>query len=256
MDLSRFVDKHVHRLTNHSLVQRIRWKARYLKWLLAGSGPYSDEYVKQVTASIAAGNRHGTLSVVLDDPEGALREASFVAETVRELGLEPSDVCIEYGCGALRIGEPIMKLLEPGNYIGLDVTDRFWKNGIQRLGPDFIERYRPRLELIDDKRIGELASLNAKVVVCIAVLIHVPPPEVDAFIARLASIMGERSTLVLDGRLGRRTRQVHSRTWQHARSRVLRSFARHGLELVSPEPITRAGLPEELWILRKTRSRA
>src|SRR5690606_13098387 len=134
MDLTRFIDKHVHRLTNHALVHRIRWKARYLKWLLAGSGPYSDEYVEQVTASIAAGNRHGTLSVVLHDPEGARREADFVAETVRELGLEPSDVCIEYGCGALRIGEPIMKLLEPGNYIGLDVTDRFWKNGIQRLG--------------------------------------------------------------------------------------------------------------------------
>ncbi|SRR5690606_5997698 len=253
MDLTRFIDKHVHRLTNHALVHRIRWKARYLKWLLAGSGPYSDEYVEQVTASIAAGNRHGTLSVVLHDPEGARREADFVAETVRELGLEPSDVCIEYGCGALRIGEPIMKLLEPGNYIGLDVTDRFWKNGIQRLGSDFIERYRPRLELIDE-RIGELARLDAKVVVCIAVLIHVPPPEVDAFIARLASVMGGRSTLVLDGRLGRRTRQVHGRTWQHARSRVLRSFARHGLELASPAPVTRAGLPEELWLLRKRRS--
>lgn len=252
MDLPGFVDKHARRLTNHSLVYRIRWKARYLKWFLAGSGPYSDEYVEQVTASIAAGNRHPSLSVVLHNPEGARRAAGFVAETVRGHGLESSDVCIEYGCGALRIAEPIMMLLEPGHYIGLDVTDRFWKNGIQRLGSDFIERYRPHLQLIDE-RIGELARLNAKVVVCIAVLIHVPPPEVDAFIARLASVMGEHSTLVLDGRLGHSTRQVHGRTWHHARSRVLRTLARRGLEPVSPAPLTRTGLPEELWLLRKSR---
>lgn len=253
MRLIPFLDRHLYGVTNHPLVLRARWKARYLRWRIFGTGPYSEEYVNQVAASIESGNRHGTLSVVLDDPEQARREADFVAETVDAQGLGSTDFCIEYGCGSLRIGEPIMRRLEPGHYIGLDVTDRFWENGIRRLGDAFVETYRPRLQRIDDQ-VGELARLDARVVVCVAVLIHIPPPEVEDFLARLASVVGMGSTLILDGRLGSQTRQVHGRTWHHARTRILQALARQGLHPLTPEPLTRAGLPLELWMLRRASS--
>ncbi len=240
------------RVATHPRSMQLRWKLRYLRWRLTGSGPYSNSYVEQVTSEIEAGEKHTTLSVELNDPALALREATFVADTLMELGLAPSDICIEYGCGALRIGEQLMKRLEPGNYVGLDVTDRFWKNGMARLGDDVIGRYQPRLELIGEDN-NRLAELNTRFVVCIAVFIHVPPPELNGFMAKLVGVMGERTELVLDAPLRDRTQQIHYRTWLHARARVRQLFARHGLEVVRPS-MTSPDLPEELWVLRKTRA--
>jgi hypothetical protein len=203
-----------------------------------------------VATKIDAGIDHGTLSVHFVDPELAARTATFVTDTLRDLGLDDADLVVEYGCGALRIGEHVMPMLQPSGYFGVDVTDRFWKNGLVRLGPEFIEQYRPRLELIPDDT-SPLGALDASFLLCIAVFIHVPPPELADFVGKLARSMGPNTTLVLDARLGERAEQVHQRTWRHQRDRTVALFTEHGLRTVGECPVRREELIEELWILQR-----
>lgn len=234
------------------VVRRLRWRNDFREWKVDNpSKPFSAFYVDQVGRQIDEENRHKTLSVEFSEPDVANAGAEFVAQTLLDLGLRRSDTCVEFGCGALRIGGTVMPHIEVGNYFGLDVTDKFWKNGIERLGDEFIKRHRPRLELIDDNRDYEQLVDDPAFVISIAVLIHVPPLELEAFFSQLTGLMGQSTQLVLDARLADRTRQIHARSWSHSLTTIGEVVASHGLEFVISEPLVIEDAPEELLVLRK-----
>src|SRR5690606_21220444 len=124
--------------------------------------------------------------------------ATHVLDTLRCLGLRPDAQIVEIGCGALRIGEVLMPALEPGKYMGLDLTERFWQNGLVRLGEQFTAMHRPVLGLLkDDQSRWELVS-EPQFVVSIAVASHVPPDEMDRFVRTVRDLCSDHTIVVID----------------------------------------------------------
>ena len=71
--------------------------------------------------------------------------------------MRPDDRCTDYGCGSLHVGSSLIEYLLPGRYLGLDVTDIFFKDALKRFDPKWLKEKKPRLEVIHE------LSLVAKV---------------------------------------------------------------------------------------------
>jgi SAM-dependent methyltransferase len=157
-------------------------------------------------------NRHGESWTIETFAERGRDQANMLLE----LGLQPTDRCIDYGCGSLRIGQQLIRLLPPGHYCGLDVTDRFFSDGLSLIDPALIARKQPRLAVIDEAVLAELAQDPADFLFSYAVLKHVPPAEVTAYFDEVTRLIGPNSLACIFFVTGARTMPAGSMSWVHA----------------------------------------
>ena len=187
----------------------------YAAWALRRRGSFADYYVHRTLATIGRDVPHYTLGAGLRQPETGRAVAESYLAVFRRYGLRPEHRCVEFGCGSLRMAEPVMRFLEPGRYVGLDVTDAFYSLGLQRLDPGLVARARPHLAVIGQESLARAARERPDFVFCVLVLHHVPPFELDRFFGNLTRLVGERTICLLEARLGDRTRQTRRYVWVH-----------------------------------------
>lgn len=186
---------------------------------------FAEYYVAEATRSLATGKPHPTLGDNLR--RGTFRESGRgVFKFLCREGLKPSEVCVDYGCGSLRIGQHLMRYLDPGNYWGLDVTDRFLKLGIPLVGQETIEYARPHLHVIDPEVLQRLASRPPDVVFALGVLLHVPPGELAGFLGNLATIAGQSTRLYLTVDLASRVVSRSERSWVYSEPHLREAMSR------------------------------
>ena len=146
---------------------------------------------------MARGERLDTLGLEVRD-EGATRRKSehWLARLIA-LGLQPDHLCIEFGCGSLWCAEPIIRHLNRGRFIGLDVTERFYTLGRRRLGSLFGER-QVRLDIISQASLRNLAALAPDFVFSHRVLHHVPLRALRSYVQNLSALLSARTVLVIE----------------------------------------------------------
>lgn len=164
-------------------------------------------YASRVIRKLNAGHGHPTLGVrrrvfKLPFSREPVRAEEFREkglghfETVLRAGLRPEHICVDYGCGSLRVGQHLIQFLNPANYWGLDVVDRFFTDGFELL-PLELKTKAPNLRVITPAALAETAQAYPDFVVCFAVLTHVPPDELEAVLDRILSLTSGKSVLVL-----------------------------------------------------------
>lgn len=176
--------------------QRIR-KALRDVWLTARRGLPEQRYAERTLKRMAAGKLRDTLGLEVRDEAATRKKAGLWLEQMIELGLRPEHLCVEYGCGSLWCGEPVIRYLQPGRYVGLDVTDGFYEFGRRRLGRLLDER-RVRLAVISRRSLAETAALQPDFVFAHRVLHHVPPRGLARFVRSICSLLNERTVLVIE----------------------------------------------------------
>ena len=204
----------------------MRWgktRLNYLRWRMANwRGGYGEFYSATIANHLESGRIHRTLGTQTSDKPGAPAWAALEFEKrgtgmladLAAFGLTPDKVCVDYGCGSLRVGQHLIAMQEPGKYWGLDVTDKFFRPALDLLPPDLVADRRPHIQVIDDAVLTRLEQLQPDFVFSYAVLQHVPPREVDAFFDRFMRLVGPRTLAVIyfaDG-LTQRTAPM---TWLH-----------------------------------------
>ena len=93
--------------------------------------------------------------------------------------------------------EPVIRGLQPGRFIGLDITDRFYELGRQRLGSLLTEK-QVALAVVSRRTLREVGALNPDFVYSHRVLHHVPRRGLARYIRRISSLLNERTTLVIE----------------------------------------------------------
>jgi hypothetical protein len=121
----------------------------------------------------------------------------------------------------LRVGQHFIAFLDPGNYWGLDVTERFFHDGLDLMPEKMVFGRRPHLAVIDGNVLREVAALAPEFIVCVAVVMHVPPHELDAFIARLLSLRGAHGTVSLWFDEAPTQVRTQAKAWAYPRDRLL-----------------------------------
>jgi hypothetical protein len=154
-------------------------------------------YERRILRRMARGDLIETLGVRVRDEALTRARSEQWFSTMVKLGLRPEHLCVEYGCGSLWCAEPAIRHLRPGRFIGLDTTDRFYEFGRQRLGGLMAEK-RVGLAVISRRSLREVAALKPDFVYSHRVLHHVPRHALARYVRNIASLLHERTTLVIE----------------------------------------------------------
>jgi hypothetical protein len=201
-----------------SALDSIVGRLMYLVWRVRHPmAPFSRFYVRMVERRLESGKPHCTLGNRRSDvgwfEDSALTQIGFLKKN----GLQPEHRLVDFGCGSLRAGRHLIEYLESGNYIGLDVTDRFYLKGVGSITKSVLERKRPRLAVISDKELSAVAERKPDFIFSFGVLMHVPPKETGVFLGKIASLMKADTLAYISFKEGDRCKRTGFASWQYTR---------------------------------------
>ncbi len=183
-------------------VRRIRReRRRFAEWLADNPGAtFADYYVAKNVEQIERGEVQPVLGREIQ-PEFAAG-ADGVLRRLCHFGLRAPHRLVDYGCGSLRLARVAVPYLAPGGYWGLDVSDDFFRMGLESL-PEEVTQRGLRVDVISDEALGRVAAWEPDMVICVGVLFHVHPQELPGFMANIARITGPNTQTVIKVRIWR-----------------------------------------------------
>jgi hypothetical protein len=168
-------------------------------WLTVWRGRPEDRYAARTLERMAAGKLRDTIGLTVRNEEHTRAQAERWLAELCSLGLRPEHLCVEYGCGSLWCAEPVIRYMDSGRFIGLDVTDAFYDFGRQRLG-QLLEEKAVRLDVISTRTVTEAAALEPDFVFSHRVLHHVPLRGLARYVRSVCALVGRRTVLVIEHR--------------------------------------------------------
>jgi hypothetical protein len=217
---------------------------RYWFWKRSHAGSsFADYYARSIAAKLAHGGTHKTLlsrknrlasaAVLLaqDSPERQRRDLNYFALATQN-GLRPEHVCIDYGCGSLRVGRYLIGYLEPGHYWGLDIVSDFYEAGMALLPPRMIDDKQPELHVVGVHSVLAARQAEPDFVFSFAVLKHVPPEELETYFANITALMGPKTTALITFTEAGATSRTGSKIWEQSPEDLAASVRRQGAGFV------------------------
>ena len=210
------------------------WRKRrkkYARWLtLHLGGSYTQFYVEEVRRQIDAGMmRHTNLGLEVD-VAGMKRRAQRILEEFERAGCRPHHVVVDYGCGSLWIGEAFMDYLEPGNYVGLDVVDGFYTEGLTRFPDGYVAARRPMLRVISQESLREVRDRKPDFILSSGVLMHVAPENLADYFASLTAVAAPHTRIEIVHRARLFSGWEPPRFWRHSRFAIGSALATLGYD--------------------------
>ncbi|MDR4459647.1 MAG: class I SAM-dependent methyltransferase [Nitrospirales bacterium] len=172
-------------------------------------GRFSSYYVHAMAKKLEKGTvphimnkkRHGPAAFLVGGtmlpPSQSQQHGRYAFKKIVELGLQPHDVCVDFGCGRLRVGQHLIGYLQPNRYWGLDVTDRLFQHGLNLLGQGTTQAKTPHLGIIAEPLLKQIAHLKPDYLICVSVIMHIPPHELNPFFNKLLRLMATQTRLLL-----------------------------------------------------------
>jgi SAM-dependent methyltransferase len=231
---------------------------RFDKWLQDNPNqPFSKFYAQDVEAQLDDGTPHATLGDKLK------WEASFavagldVFAKLRSFGLTEKSVCVDYGCGTLRVGQHVIRYLPQCAYWGLDISAKLLDRGQQLIGDSIIATKRPNFRVINPKNLLDAAACKPDFVFSNAVLMHVHPDELPDYVRNLISLIDKDGQVVFSARCSRHTLHYYEKSWTYGHQEIFDAFADQGAsleELASePAPVEGAADCKRYWFRARQR---
>ncbi|MFT7602498.1 MAG: hypothetical protein ACI8VT_000060 [Saprospiraceae bacterium] len=157
---------------------------------------FYDYYVEMESRALGKENEHPSLGNKIRNED--FKESGLgVFKDLLRWGLQPHHICVDYGCGSLRIGQHVIAELHPGHYFGLDVTDHFFHIGKQLLSQKLLQQKEPQLSLINNKILKDIADQGVDYIFSSGVLLHVPPFELADYFHKILSLLGPTTKLYI-----------------------------------------------------------
>ena len=222
-----------------SFAKRCTSLLRYRIWRLRNpDGSHGDYYAARVERRIERGDGHATLGVQQrkrsNHPTRGSRGGDLdlwqrgvgTFRFLKAYGLTPSDKVVDYGCGSLRIGMHFIDHQAPAKYWGVDVTKRFYEDGLQLLDPLLVAEKAPRFDVIAEPTLREIQDWRPDWVFSVSVLMHVPPAEVEGFLKRITDLLapGARAVILFDRTA--QNAQSASMSWTYSEATLCETLRR------------------------------
>ena len=106
-------------------------------------------------------------------------------------GLKPSHSLLDYGCGVMRSGLFFAKYLDPGNYVGVDISEQRLAHGRHLMSEAGISECDYGAILVHDCRLTELKGRSFDFVWANSVLTHMPESDIRTMLAALSELLAE-----------------------------------------------------------------
>lgn len=235
---------------------------RYALWRLRNpDAEFSSYYTAVMCSALDRGRGHVHLGrrqwvkSVLSSSKGKEWTPDDFAERGREIYQRlagymttPPRTVVDYGCGSLRVGQHFIRRLDSGHFWGLDVTDRFYNDGLALLEAGTVADKKPHVAVIDDEALAAARAARPDLVYSIAVLRFVPPNELETYWYRLLSLMAVRTVTVVEFQMAPSDMRVLGKDWAYSEAHI-----REVIATVLPgasvriEVLPREGKPDTAW---------
>ncbi len=184
--------------------RKLRWKLLPLvKWgfLLVGKS-WNDFYRWMLNLQ----ERHTTLDMIFRHPgkpgEGgkcrgllAWGLGEYHLTFMLAHGLKPEQKVLDFGCGYGRTAIPLLKCLEPGNYVGTELSDKraaLAREWVEREG---LEDKKPLFVVSTDNTMPYLEDASIDVVWTLSVFTHMPEKELRQVLATFQRVVRLRGVV-------------------------------------------------------------
>jgi hypothetical protein len=196
---------------------------RYPLWRLRHPfAAYETYYAWVVTRKLRAGRAHPAIGPTAK----AARGEDEMIKVLRRHGLQPHHTFVDYGCGSLRLGRPIIELLEPGRFWGLDLAQEFLDDGIRHIETELNERKRPNLRVIDDAGLAAAKTARPDFIGAWHVCGKIPDRILDSFFRKVLGLMHPGTQVFLQFEDTGRREQLHGLAWSLPRETVIEAIKR------------------------------
>jgi hypothetical protein len=198
-----------------TIVKRLFWRAhiaiqnyQYKQWQRRNPGATFKAYFSKIVRSdFARGKAHPSLGVRSGDK----------LRWLRTFGLRPDDVCVDYGCGTLRVGVHAIRYLGRGAYWGMEIDQALLDQGRCLIGGELLDSKSPNLRFISQESVREAASQRPALVISLKVLIHVHPAELHEYFDDILTIVGDSGKAIITGKWSPgQTFQFSNLCWAHS----------------------------------------
>ncbi len=115
-------------------------------------------------------------------------------------GLKKTDKVLDYGCGSLRLGKTLMEFLEPGKYVGVDISDHFYNLGKKHyVNSKIINEKKPRFFIINSNDYEKfMTNKKFDYIYSSWVLMHIPPYELNNYFQNIFPLMHNKTKFYFD----------------------------------------------------------
>jgi hypothetical protein len=199
------------------------WLGRKIGRLRGGTHLSSKNYADRVLKKLAKGGSHSTLGNKVHDETYTRTEAAKWLEVLKAHGLKPDMLTLEYGCGSLWAGEPVLEYLDADKFLGCDIVDGFYRMGLERI-PELAASKRPRLWTISKDAVHEIGALRPRLIYSRKVLSHIAPPHRHTFLELLGATITPGALCLMDSIAPDKTIERNLGTWAHAIDDVRRDL--------------------------------
>jgi hypothetical protein len=227
------IQRHLTRLKKHQTPEEVeRQQSRFEAWQKRNpTKTFKDFFAEGARDKLTRGRPHMTLGKSLHTGDYETAGVGLF-KRLQEEGLTPDDVCVDYGCGTLRVGQHVMNFLKPGAYWGLDIDSFLLDEGRKLIGEKLLAEKRPNLRVISPSSVAEAAAAEPAMLGSFAVLIHVHPLELPEYLRNLTTIIGTKGKAILTGRWSLDDSiQYSGQSWAHALATLKQMLDERGATL-------------------------
>lgn len=173
-------------------------------------------YAQRKKTQIASGAAQSTFGADLKSGRAFEKSGVSFFQDLIGFGLKPTDTCVDYGCGTLRIGQHVMKYLVPGNYWGFDIADWLLEDGKNLVGSKLLAEKQPQLRVISRESVREVAARKPAMLFSAKVMQHVHPSELAEYFENIMTIVGTTGQAIIDSKWSdSETVQYRVNGWAH-----------------------------------------
>lgn len=237
----------------HEFNAKRSWRnfKRYLKWRITHPfAPYEDYYVHAVMKKINSGSGHPAIG----SASRPVREHSELLTFMQKYGLQPTDVAVDYGCGSLRLGHSVIDFLEPGKFWGVDITDEFYKLGLEGMDPVWLREKAPKLGVINPETLAKVRADKPRLIGSWHVCSKVPEARLESYIGNIVSLMSPGSIALVHFPETAERRKLSGLAWASPRSLLEKIARQHAPNAqINFEPLVEGevdGIRQTLLVIR------
>lgn len=213
-------------------------------WKLQHPGAsFSDFYAGSIAFRLKRGQSHKTLGnkkflsgslisspAQLNQLENQTRGTKYFDLAI-QYGLKPEHICVDYGCGSLRVGQHLIDYLQSEKYLGLDIVSDFYETGKSLLSKQTMETKKPQFKTINPISIKAANMQAPNFILSFAVLKHVPQNELDAYFRNIVSMMSLNTQAVITFNQAKQTTRSGAKIWDYCQEDLITSIRNQSSDL-------------------------
>jgi SAM-dependent methyltransferase len=176
---------------------------------------FRDFFTETVEPRLRRGESHPSLGQNLQQGTYGSKGKVFF-EKLKRYGLTRDSVCVDYGCGTLRLGLHVINYISRGCYWGMDISEFLLEQGRGLVGEKLWSEKEPRLRVISSQSVAEVAACSPDMLFSVKVLIHIHPKELENYFQNLIKIVNSGQAIIAGKWSEHETVQISELSWGHS----------------------------------------